>query len=129
MPKAPEFLDEVFAVTAVRLVDSAVGFSVGMNGKGDVLGLPVADELLGGAGGETAGGEVDEGTEGAGGDNVDGGGDLVTGGGAVLEAGGGVETAGGEGALLGGFDTGGGGELEDGGDGSLAGGGGEGAIV
>lgn len=51
VPKAPALLDEVFTVTAGRLVDFAVGFSVGIDGKGEVVGLPVVDELLGGAGG------------------------------------------------------------------------------
>lgn len=82
MPKPPAFLDEVCADIAFSLVDFAVGFSVGIDGKGDVLGPPTVDELLGGAGCETAGPEEAEGTEGGGGDNVDPGGEFVTGGGA-----------------------------------------------
>lgn len=82
VPKTPAFLGDAFADTVVPLVDFAVGFSVGTDGSGGVLGLPRVDELLGGAGGETAGGEEVEGTEGGGGDNVDAGGDFVTGGGA-----------------------------------------------
>lgn len=82
MPKTPAFLGDVFADTAVPLVDFAVGFSVGIDGKGGVLALPRVDELLGGAGGETAGGEEVEETKGGGGDNVDAGGEFVTGGGA-----------------------------------------------
>lgn len=82
MPKTPAFLGDVFADTPVPFVDFAVGFSVGMDGKGGVLGLPPVDELPGGAGGETAGDEEVEGTEGGGGDIVGAGGEFVTGGGA-----------------------------------------------
>lgn len=59
------------------VVDFAVGFCVGTVGKTEGVGV---DELLGGAGGETAGGEDDEGTEGGG--DVDSGGVLSAGGGA-----------------------------------------------
>jgi hypothetical protein len=79
----PGPLDEVFAETLVSLVALAVGFSVGIEGMGEV-GLPVADELTGGAGGDIDGGvdEVD-GTDGGGEGNVGigGGGEFVFGGG------------------------------------------------
>lgn len=65
----PLSADVEFAV--VFVVDLAVGFSDGMEGKGEEVGVPVSDELLGGAGGEIEGGEEDEGTEGGGGDMVD----------------------------------------------------------
>ena len=82
----PGPLDEVFAEALVSLVALAVGFSVGIEGMGEV-GLPVADELTGGAGGDIDGGvdEVDgtDGTDGGGEGNVGigGGGEFVFGGG------------------------------------------------
>lgn len=76
--KLPGPVDEVFVETSLPLVALAVGFSVGIAGKGEV-GLPVTDELTGGAGG------VDEfeGIDGGGVGNVDigGGGEFVEGGG------------------------------------------------
>lgn len=64
-----------FAVTLASVVDFAVGFCAGIAGKVEGVGV---DELPGGAGGETAGGEEDEGTEGGG--DVDLGGVLSAGG-------------------------------------------------
>lgn len=79
--KLPGPVDEV--IVSLPLVALAVGFSVGIAGKGEV-GLPVTDELTGGAGGDIAGG-VDEfeGIDGGGVGNVDigGGGEFVEGGG------------------------------------------------
>lgn len=49
----PLLVDVEFAVLFV--VDFAVGFSVGKDGKGEELGVPLSDELLGGAGGEIVG--------------------------------------------------------------------------
>lgn len=63
-----------FAVTLASVVDFAVGFCAGIAGKVEGVGV---DEL---PGGETAGGEEDEGTEGGG--DVDLGGVLSAGGGA-----------------------------------------------
>lgn len=72
------FPDVAFAVTLASVVDFAVGFCVGI--AGEVEGVGVDELLRGGAGGETAGGEEDEGTEGGG--DVDLGGVLSAGGGA-----------------------------------------------
>ncbi|KAK9272794.1 hypothetical protein L1049_003172 [Liquidambar formosana] len=58
-----------------ELVVLAVGFSVGTEGKGEVVGVPAAGELLGGAGGA----EEDEGTEGGGDGDVDLEGEFVEG--------------------------------------------------
>lgn len=76
----PEPLDEEFAVIFVLVVDLAVGFCVGMVGKGEGMGF---EELPGGAGGdERGGGKEDEGSEGGGDGNVDPGGTVSAGGGA-----------------------------------------------
>ncbi|OMP10321.1 hypothetical protein COLO4_04617, partial [Corchorus olitorius] len=92
-PPAPKpFLPEVveFADASVPLVDLAVGFSVGIAGKGaDELGVPFVDGVLGVAGGELVGGEEVEGTEGGGDANVGVEGEVVAGGGADLELDGG----------------------------------------
>lgn len=84
VPKPLPLLDEVFAATSPSPVGFAVGFSVGMAGNGELLGLPGVDGmLLGGAGGETAGGEEGEGVEADGGEDAGSGGEfkLLTGGG------------------------------------------------
>lgn len=79
----PVFVDNLFVDAVELLVNLAVGFSVGIEGKGGEVGLPLVDELLGGAGGEIAGGEEVEGTEGGGDDgNVGLGVEFVAGGGA-----------------------------------------------
>lgn len=76
----PEFRSpepDVFVEMFVPLVALAVGFSAGMGGKGEVIGLPVV-ELPGGAGGDITGGDdVVEGTDGGGDGNVDVGGGLL----------------------------------------------------
>ncbi|KAF2313745.1 hypothetical protein GH714_013098 [Hevea brasiliensis] len=72
---------DVFLETLVRLVAVAVGFSVGIEGKGDKGEVPVVDELSGGAGGGVTGGIEVDGTEGGGDVDVGGGGEFVTGGG------------------------------------------------
>lgn len=69
-----------FADIFVPLVDLAVGFCVGREGNGDEVGLPAADELPGGEGGDGRG-EEDEGTEGG---DMDSGGEFVVGAGEVL---------------------------------------------
>ena len=87
-PPAPKpFLpdDVAFADASVPLVDFAVGFSVGIDGKGDELGLPVVDGVLGVSGGESIGSEEVEGTEGGGDDNVGVEGEVVAGEGAEFE--------------------------------------------
>lgn len=74
----PGSVDELFANTVVPLVGFAVGFSDIIDGEGEE-GLPLVEELLGG---EIAGGEEVEGTEGGGAGNVGLGGEFVAGGGA-----------------------------------------------
>ena len=128
-PPAPKpFLPEdvAFADALVLLVDFAVGFSVGIEGKGDELELLFVDGVLGIAGGEIVGGEEVEGTEGGGDDNVGVEGEVVAGGGAVLELDGGGISVGGEEELSGGGVAGGeGGDFDEGGVGTLTGEGGE----
>lgn len=77
-------VDVEFADIFVPLVDLAVGFCVGREGNGDEVGLPAADELLGGGG--DGRGEEGEGTEGG---EVDFGGAFVVGAVEVLELAGG----------------------------------------
>lgn len=119
--------DVAFADALLPLVDSAVGFSVGIEGKGDnELGLPVVDGVLGVAGGEIVGGEEVEGTEGGGDANLGVEGEVVEGGGADLDLDGGGVSVGGEEELSGGgVARGEGGDFEEGGVATLAGGGAE----
>lgn len=104
-----------FAIILVPSVVFAVGFSVGIDGRGTVE-LPAADELVG-VGEAMGGGEEAEGTEGGGDGVVELGGTFVEGG-----EGGGAS----KGVLSGGFPCGGGGEVEDGCVGTSIGGGGGG---
>ncbi|GFZ18972.1 leucine-rich repeat (LRR) family protein [Actinidia rufa] len=124
-PIPPPSFDVLFAFEP----DVAVGFSVGRDGNDEIGGVPLTDELRGGAGGEVGVGEDDEGTEGGGGEDVEpgGGGEIFGGGTAGGEPDGeeGVSLGGGGGDFSVGFATGGGGESEEGGDGTSVGGGGE----
>ena len=120
--KTPPFPD---AETLVPLVVSlAVGFSVGIAGKGEIVGLPVTDGSFVGAGGDnTVVEEFVEGAEvgGSGDVEIGGGGEFITGGLPDSVLGGGEVTFGGVDEVSGGFATGvggagtwlgGGGELE-----------------
>lgn len=98
-------------------VDLAVGFSVGIEGGVGLIGLPVVDELLRGAGGELVGTVGNEGTGGG-----EGGEDA----GAKGEADGASEVGAGGGGDKFTDDFGGGEGLEEGGVGTFDGGGGEG---
>lgn len=110
--------DEPLAVTLLSVVDFGVGFCDGIAGKGAEEAGVV--ELLGGAGGDVGGDvEVDEGTEGGGGDT------NVLSGGEDPEPDGEEGTAG-DGEVFGGSAAGGGGEFDEGVIGTVAGGGGEG---
>lgn len=71
---APPVLIPLAVGVAFVFESVAIGFSIGKEGKGEMVGVSVADELIGGEG------EDDEGTEGGGDSNVDLGGEFVEGG-------------------------------------------------